>query len=146
MRRHCHTRLSCAGLATLVATVAACRGDHIIEDRTATYPVVGRVTGPAGAPVRGATVTVWAYSAPDCAGLLSGGGQATTDAAGRYAAGFGSWLGTFDGCVEARVTPPTGTAAAGVVRGAVVHLDYTRRDSAVVDVRLAARVAAHPTR
>lgn len=136
MLKHRRALFLCAGLATAVA----CHGERIIEERTPTYRVVGHVTDPAGEPVRGAAVTVWAYSAPDCAALLSGGGQATTDAVGRYAAGFGSRVGTFDGCVEARVTPPgDAPVAARAARGPAVHLDYARRDSATVDVQLGAR-------
>jgi hypothetical protein len=125
-------------IACLALAAAAC-GGLVIEDRWPVYRVVGRVTGPSGLALAGVTVSARSLWGAACAETLSLGGPFTTGRDGRYAGGFGSAAGTFDGCVEVTAVAPPGAGLLTTTRRLTdVHLRAERGDSVVVDVQLAA--------
>ena len=120
--------------ASIIATFAACR-ETMIEDRWPRYRVEGRVTGPTGSTVASATVWLWVYDGPACEDPEVASGPYTTDQGGFYEGSHMDFVGVFSGCIEARVTPPTG---AGLDAGSrrIGPVDLVSGDKVTIDGQL----------
>lgn len=149
--RRCTTsrfRLRFLSLFALLGLVA-CRSAGPVEGEqpglsVTTAIVYGRVLTAAGAPVAGATVRANVHGdstncRPGGAGL-SGGGPATSDAAGNYRQVVAAPVVPTELCVSVRVTPPTGSNLnPGGDAGKRVRMlpeGNSARDSLRVDIRL----------
>lgn len=116
--------------------LAAC-SDVTVDDRWPTYTVVGDVIDERCKSIAGVQVWITTYPAPDCGTGESYVGPFTTDVTGRYRGSFATTTSAFEGCVELRAVPPAATGLAELtVRTGLGKLDYARRDSLIVGVRL----------
>ena len=126
--------------ALLFALVAlgACDTGAIV-DAWPDFHVRGTVTDPAGRPVGAAVVWLETFDGAACDRSAAFTGPYVTDARGRYAGEFSNGLGTFSGCVAARVTPPASSGLAGVIEraeGVVLDVEEPRGAELRLDVRL----------
>jgi hypothetical protein len=130
-------------IAAGLLTVTACDGQttDLPGDHSVVAFVVGSVSDPDGLPVAGATVELTLFRNSVCGGSASvRQPSVSTNNQGQYTAGLGVGLtDPFDGCVDVRIAPPTGSPLTAVERSGIALsfvYDGERPDTAIVSVTL----------